>query len=37
MAEALHAYQTELAVLGVAMSSAEGARKVADSSISKRF
>lgn len=30
MSEALHAYQTELAVLGVAMSSAEGARKVAD-------
>ena len=29
MSEALHAYQTELAVLGVAMSSAEGARKVA--------
>lgn len=30
MSEALHAYSTELAVLGVAMSSAEGARKVAD-------
>jgi hypothetical protein len=30
MGEALHAHSTELAVLGVAMSSDEGARKVAD-------
>ena len=30
MGEALHAYRTELAVLGVAMSSRDGARKVAD-------